>query len=261
VIAAQRRRAILRQIEVDGYAEASRLSAEFAVDVSTIRRDLDSLARSGLVQRTHGGALRAGAPGALGLTEKRPGFEHGEAERAIARLAAGLVSDGEAVALDAGATTHALALALAGRKNLTVVTNDLAIAHDLAAWRRGRLVVVGGELAETGTALVGPWTQDDLARFHTDWAFLAADGIDAEVGATTDDTGDVPVKRAMLAGARATALVAPSARFGHHALATFARLDEFDRLITDDGLAATARPAYGAALVCAAHDDVRPDTD
>ncbi|HXZ83485.1 MAG TPA: DeoR/GlpR family DNA-binding transcription regulator, partial [Acidimicrobiales bacterium] len=161
MIAAERRRAILHQVEADGYVEASRLSAALGVDVSTIRRDLDSLARSGLLQRTHGGALRTGTP-TVALPEERRGSENAAAERAIARLAAGLVADGDSVALDSGSTTHALANTLSERQNLTVVTNDLRIADYLAAQRRVRLIVVGGELSATGRFLAGPFAQQNL---------------------------------------------------------------------------------------------------
>ena len=259
MIAAERRRAILHQVEADGYVEASRLSAALGVDVSTIRRDLDSLARSGLLQRTHGGALRTGTP-TLALPEERRGSENAVAERAIARLAAGLVADGDSVALDSGSTTHALANALSERKNLTVVTNDLRIADYLAAQRRVRLIVVGGELSATGRFLAGPFAQQNLAGIHVDWAFLGADAVDAKAGATSNSTFDVPVKRAMLAAARSTALVADSAKFGHSGLATVARLDELDRLVTDERLALSARAAYGPALLCAAIDEVGPAT-
>jgi DeoR/GlpR family transcriptional regulator of sugar metabolism len=253
VIAAQRRRAILRQIRDSGYVEASRLSADLGVDVSTIRRDLDSLASGGLVQRTHGGALASGPPAVDLAGEAR--LVNSPAKRAIGRLAAGLVADGQSVALDAGSTTYALAVELAVKKNLTVITNDLRIAGELATRRRARLVVVGGELAGRGCYLVGPWAQENLAGIHVDWAFLGADGLDAQAGATSDDPAELPVKRAMLAAARATVVVADSSKFNRRALATIARIDEFDHLLTDEGLAPAARAAYGPALSCAAIDE------
>ncbi len=254
MIAAQRRRAILRQIEEDGYVEASRLSADLGVDVSTIRRDLDSLARLGLAHRTHGGALRSGPPGPV-----EPGAGPGEQiragrEQAIARAAAGLVATGDTVALDAGSATSALARELTGKEHLTVVTNDLRIAHDLAAPRRIRLLVIGGELAE-GDGLVGPWSEQILATIHVDWAFLGADGLDAAAGVTTDDVLAVPVKRAMLAASGSAAVVADSSKFGLRALATVAQLHEFDRIITDDGLAVADRAPYGPALLLASTGD------
>ena len=254
MIAAQRRRAILRQIRDSGYVEASRLSADLGVDVSTIRRDLDSLARGGLVQRTHGGALASGPP-TVDLAGEGRRLVHSPAKRAIGRLAAGLVADGQSVALDAGSTTHALAVELAVKKSLTVITNDLRIAGELATRRRARLVVVGGELASRGCYLVGPWAQENLAGIHVDWAFLGADGLDAQAGVTSDDPAELPVKRAMLAAARSTAVVADSSKFNRRALTTIARIDEFDHLLTDEGLAPAARAAYGPALSCAAIDE------
>ena len=259
MIAAQRRRAILRQVRDSGYVEASRLCADLGVDVSTIRRDLDSLARAGLVQRTHGGALSSGPPRAVDRPPDLRGPAHAAAKRAIGRAAAGLVVEGDTVALDAGSTTYALAQALSERPNLTVVTNDLRIAHELAALRQVRLLVVGGELAENGPFLVGPWAPELLAGLHVDWAFLGADGLDVAAGVTSDDTPDVPIKRAMLAAARSAAVVADSSKFNRRALTTVARVGEFDRLVTDEGLPVADRAAYGPALVCAALDETGPD--
>jgi DeoR family transcriptional regulator of aga operon len=252
VIAAQRRRAILRQIHDDGYVEASRLSAELGVDESTIRRDLSTLARSGLVQRTHGGALPSGPTGTTDAADVTRGSEHAEEKRAIARFAAGLVADGESVALDVGSTTGAVARELSARRDLTIVTCDLAIAQFLAVGHHVRLVVAGGELDEDRRSLAGPWTLNQLAGIHVDRAFIGASAVDASGGAMIDDFLGVPLKRAMLAAARSAVLVADSSKFNRHAFVAFARIDDFELLLTDEGLPATRRGPFGPSLVCVA---------
>jgi len=252
VIAAQRRRAILRQIHDDGYVEASRLSAELGVDESTIRRDLSTLARSGLVQRTHGGALPLGPTGTTDPADLARGSEHAEEKRAIARFAAGLVADGDSVALDVGSTTGAVARELSARRDLTIVTCDLKIAHFLAVGGDVRLVVAGGELSEDRRSLAGPWTLNQLAGIHVDRAFIGASAVDASGGAMIDDLLGVPLKRAMLAAARSAVLVADSSKFNRHAFVAFARIDDFELLLTDEGLPATRRGPFGPSLVCVA---------
>ncbi|MGP8065674.1 MAG: DeoR/GlpR family DNA-binding transcription regulator [Acidimicrobiales bacterium] len=252
MIAAQRRRAILRRIHDDGYVEASRLSAELGVDESTIRRDLSALARSGLVQRTHGGALPLGPTGTTGAADAAGGSEHAKEKRAIARFAAGLVADGESVALDIGSTTGAVAHELSARRDLTIVTCDLDIAQFLAVGHHVRLVVAGGELSEDRRSLAGPWTLNQLAGIHVDRAFIGASAVDAAGGAMTDDFLGVPLKRAMLAAARSAVLVADSSKFNRHAFVAFARIDDFELLLTDEGLPATGRGPFGPSLVCVA---------
>jgi DeoR/GlpR family transcriptional regulator of sugar metabolism len=252
VIAAQRRRAILRRIHDDGYVEARRLAAELGVDESTIRRDLGTLARAGLVQRTHGGALGLGPTGTTNAANLAPQPEHAEEKRAIARFAAGLVADGESVALDIGSTTGALAHELSARRDLTIVTCDLGIAHQLAAGHDVRLVVAGGELSVDRRSLAGPWTLNQLAGIHVDRAFIGASAVDASGGAMIDDLLGVPWKRAMLAAARSAVLVADSSKFNRHALAAFAGIDDFELLLTDEGLPATGRGPFGPSLTCVA---------
>jgi len=252
VIAAQRRRAILRRIHDDGYVEASRLAAELDVDESTIRRDLGALARSGIVQRTHGGALGLGPTGTTNAANLAPEPEHAEEKRAIARFAAGLVADGETVALDIGSTTGELAHELGARRDLAIVTCDLVIAHQLAVGHNVRLVVAGGELSGDRRFLRGPWTLNQLAGIHVDRAFIGASAVDSSGGAMIDDLLGVPLKRAMLDAARSAVLVADSSKFNRHALVAFARIDDFELLLTDEGLPANARGPYGPSLRCVA---------
>ena len=252
MIAAQRRRAILRRIHDDGYVEARRLAAELGVDESTIRRDLGTLARSGLVQRTHGGALGLGPTGTTDAANSAPGPGHAEEKLAIARFAAGLVADGESVALDIGSTTGALARELSARRDLTIVTCDLKIAHFLAVGGDVRLVVAGGELSEDRRSLAGPWTLNQLAGIHVDRAFIGASAVDASGGAMIDDFAGVPWKQAMLAAARSAVLVADSSKFNRHAFVAFARIDDFELLLTDEGLPATERSPFGPSLTCVA---------
>src|SRR5665647_2287661 len=118
----QRRLEILRQLFLTGYVEAKELALTLDVDSSTIRRDLEALARGGRLQRTHGGAcVNAGAvdvPYAMKQQERM------FAKDAIASAACEVVRDGDSVLLDSGSTTYQLAIALRTRNDLTIVTND-----------------------------------------------------------------------------------------------------------------------------------------
>ncbi|HLI15743.1 MAG TPA: DeoR/GlpR family DNA-binding transcription regulator [Acidimicrobiales bacterium] len=250
MIAEQRRREILGRLRRDGYVEAGRLARDLAVDASTVRRDLDALARAGLVQRAHGGALPVDADGALEVPYDVKRTRRVAEKAAIAEAAAALVDDGASLILDSGSTTLALARALAGRRELTVATNDLQIALELATRRGVRLLVVGGQLIDSVFTLAGPLALAGVAGLRADWAFLGADAIDAEAGVTNLNTLEVPLKQAMIDAAERCAVLADSSKFGRRALAPVAPLERFERILTDDGLPEAARPAYGARLVC-----------
>jgi len=241
----QRRREIVRRLYLTGYVEARELVEKLAVDASTIRRDLDALSRDGHAQRTHGGARLVA--GALDMPYELKQAERIAAKQAIARAAAELVRDGESVVLDSGSTTYELATQLRVRQDLTIVTNDLRISQLVTAFRGVRLLVTGGELLRSTYTLFGERTVDFLQDLSVDWTFLGADAIDV-TGITNTNTIEVPVKRAMLAAARTTVVLADSSKFGRRALVRVGGLTEVDRVITDSELPDALAAELGAGL-------------
>lgn len=239
----QRRREILRLLYLTGYVEAKELAAALSVDSSTIRRDLEALARTGQLQRTHGGA-RAKLD-AVDVPYNAREHEHMHAKDAIAAAASDMVRDGDSLLLDSGSTTRQLAVALRGRRDLTVVTNDLEIARLVADYPGIHLLVTGGELLASTYTLFGERAVNFIEDLRVDWSFLGADAIDLHVGVANTNTLEVPVKRAMLAAGRTTVVLADSTKFGRRALVVVAELDEIDEIITDTGLSAEAAAAYG----------------
>ncbi|MGM5068816.1 DeoR/GlpR family DNA-binding transcription regulator [Rhodococcus qingshengii] len=245
--AQDRRRVILQRIHMDGYVEAKALSRELSVDTSTIRRDLDALARAGKAERTHGGARPAtGAaseiPYALKENERR------QEKAAIANCAARSVMDGQTVVLDSGSTTYQVAVELRHKSDLTIITNDLRIAKYVATLPHTRLLVTGGELLGSVFTLVGERAVEFLSDYSADWAFLGADAIDPS-GITNTNTLEIPLKRAIIASATHTAVVVDSSKFGHRALAKVASVDEVDTIITDSDLTRTQSASYADKVV------------
>jgi DeoR family transcriptional regulator of aga operon len=249
MIGERRRREIVARVQNFGYVEARKLAKDLQVDVSTIRRDLDALGRTGLVQRTHGGALAMGGA-VLDVPYEAKRLEHLAQKRAIAAYAADLVKDGDSLVLDSGSTTYALAEALRARNSLTIATNDIRIAHYFAGRGGVRLLVCGGQLIDSVFTLVGPATLSFLSGLHVNWAFLGADAIDAAGGVSNFNTVEVPVKQAMVAAADRAVLLADSSKFGRRALAFVVGIDAFDTIVTDEGLPPDARLHYGSRLVC-----------
>lgn len=250
VIGERRRQDIQERVEQTGYVEARQLAADLRVDVSTIRRDLDALARFGLVQRTHGGALSVKDGQPIDLPYELKKREQLAEKRAVAKYAASLVADGDSLVLDSGSTTYALAQAIRGRRELTVATNDLRIAHYLAASGGLRLFVTGGQLIDSVFTLVGPGALVNLSGLRVDWAFLGADAVDVKAGVTNRNTVEIPIKQAMLEAGARRVLLADSSKFGRKALATVVSIDAFDCIVTDAGLPSRARAGYGGRLVC-----------
>lgn len=251
VLSAQRQVRIIQQLQESGFVEISQLSNLLLVDRSTIRRDLQSLERRGLVARTRGGALPGPSSGLSDIPYAVKRIERTPEKQAIAEAAAALVQEGESVLLDSGSTTYQIARALRRRRDISVVTNDLNVSMCLADSQELRLLVTGGMLLESVYTLVGPQALQTLRDVHVDRVFLGADAIHHEAGITNVTFVEVEVKHAMIEAAREVVVVADSTKFGRRALARVCGLDDVHRIITDDKLDPSVAGLYGDRLMVA----------
>jgi DeoR/GlpR family transcriptional regulator of sugar metabolism len=150
----ERHRRILAAVRESQHATVADLSHRFAVSEVTIRRDLRELATRGMLRRTHGGAVAAApAPASLPVIHRLSQDE--SYKMAIGRAAAALISDGESVFVGSGSTASYVARHLARRSNLTVVTNALTVAMELAPAEHITVVVTGGVLRASELSLIG----------------------------------------------------------------------------------------------------------
>jgi len=204
----------------------------------TIRKDLAELEARGLLQRVYGGAVPTHK------SRYNPSFLekvslHAAEKWAIARAAVQHICEGDAVILDAGSTTLALARAMRDQfRHLTVITSSVPIAVELAhvGWD---LILVGGQVRAHSLALIGPVAVNALADFHADKAFLGATGVTLQDGYSTPNPLDAQLKRAMLRAAKESYVLTDSSKLGHGALANYARLEEIKLLITDNNAPAS----------------------
>ncbi|MDD9207755.1 DeoR/GlpR family DNA-binding transcription regulator [Georgenia sp. 10Sc9-8] len=238
---AARRDEILRMVRRKGYVSVSEAAQALGVDTSTVRRDLARLDHLGLVERSHGGALPVRDEDDIPFDVKMGRLV--PEKQAIGRLAASLVPDGAAMILDSGSTSLMVAQALAGHRDLTVITPDIRVAAELITRPDVRLIVPGGEGVASTTTVVSQEAVESMRRFHVDVAVMGADAVDVD-GATNMNGTVIPLKRAMLGAARRAVLVMDSSKFGVRRLVKVAPLDQFDEIVTDDGLAEEIARAY-----------------
>jgi DeoR family transcriptional regulator, aga operon transcriptional repressor len=211
---ADRRRLLFEQVRANGYADAAALSQHFGVDGSTIRRDLARLERAGLIRRTRGGALPNDPSEVVDIPYEMRRVDREVAKRVIAGAAAQLVKDGDTVILDAGSTTHQVAIELRHRRDLTIITNDLLIGMVVARQPANRLHLTGGFVLASHYTLVGPQAIGAFVGIHADWLFIGAEGIHPEAGITSINVFEIPTKHAMMAAAGAVVFVADRAAYG-----------------------------------------------
>ena len=244
---AERLSAILEHLSRSGTLEAGPLATELGVSAATIRRDLELLDRQRLLTRTHGGAVGQGVVYELPLRYK--GARHRDEKRRIAAAAAERIADGMAIGLTGGTTCTEVARAIVDRERLTVVTNALNIASELAVRPNLKLVVTGGVARPESYELVGPMAEQALAGLNLDVVCLGVDGIDAEVGCTTHHEVEAHTDLALIRRARHTIVVADGSKIGTVAFARICSVDAVDELVTDKTADRRALGAIGEAGV------------
>jgi DeoR family transcriptional regulator of aga operon len=219
----ERRRAIVKILNRDGRV--------LVTSQVTIRKDLDVLQSQGLAYRSHGGALLSeGVLEDPTLREKEK-LHHKEKLR-IAAAAAAMVKEGQVVILDSGTTTTAIARALRGVRKLTIVTNAVNIAADLAG-TEVEVILTGGTLRKNSFSLVGPIAEEMLRYLHADILFLGVDGFDSHYGLSTPNLLEAKVNRIMVEMAKRTVAVCDSSKFGRRSLSHIVPPSAVHEVITD----------------------------
>ncbi|MEE8601240.1 DeoR/GlpR family DNA-binding transcription regulator [Euzebya tangerina] len=232
--AEERQQVIAAQAREQGRVEVVRLADELAVTPETIRRDLSRLERRGVLKRVHGGAIPLDRIGFEPAVEDRGQRMVAEKERIAKRALAELPAEGS-ILLDAGTTTAQVAKALPQDRELTVVTNALDIAVDLANRPNVTLLTIGGRVRSRTLAAVDTWASSVLDELYVDVAFIATNGVSVERGLTTPDAGEAGTKRTMVRAARRVVLLADHTKLGNDNLVRFAEISDIDTLITDSG--------------------------
>jgi len=225
-LTAERRLTIKQLLQEQGTVRVADLSARFGVSPSTIRRDLQILTQQDLIERGYGGATQRGekaAPTGDPLTDEKT---------RIGQAAANLLVAGETAFLGAGSTTLAVAHALAGRSDLKVITNDLAIAAYLTAHSDVELILVGGRIQRPGLAMIGHLAEQALASLHAHKVILGVQGISALGGLTSEDLSQVRLAQMLLETISEVIIVADHTKFGRVCTARIAPVDRADVIVT-----------------------------
>jgi DeoR family fructose operon transcriptional repressor len=240
--AEERQQAIARLVNQRGRMSVNQLAREYDVTTETVRRDLSTLERMGLVRRVHGGVV---PPSSLSLIEsgiRERDQVNTEAKERIAHAALDLLPPpGGTVVLDAGSTTRRLASLLPPDHELTVITHAVPIAARLAGLRQIDLRLLPGRVRRTTQAAVGAETVAALSHLRVDVAFLGTNGVTAEHGLTTPDPDEAAVKRALVESGRTVVALADASKFGIETAVRFAAPGEIDVLVTDSAVSAADR--------------------
>ncbi|MFN2231343.1 MAG: DeoR/GlpR family DNA-binding transcription regulator [Anaerolineae bacterium] len=232
--APERQAKILTLLQAQRRVSVSSLSERFGVSAVTIRNDLSELERRGELVRTHGGAIltdRDDVELAFSLRSQL----YSEQKAAIGEAAATLIGDSEAIVIDASTTALQVARHIGSRRELTVVTNSLMVAYELASVDGITVVITGGILRPVSYSLVGEIGTGVLSQFHISKGFFGAKGLTLAEGLTDADSFEVRFKRALVTACKEVIAVVDSSKWGQVATASFAAIGQVSRIFTDPG--------------------------
>lgn len=235
LLAEERRQKIQEIIEQNGRITVDDIVTKFRISAVTARADLDVLSERGGLIRSHGGAVRQLNPVVDYPLRFKESIHHAEKVR-IGHAAAELIKPHQTIILDSGTTTAQVArqLKAARIQPLTIITNALNIAYELAESENISLIMIGGILRHASSSFVGPQAERMLQDLHADHLFLAVDGLHPEEGFSTPDILEAQLNHVMIRVSSEVTVVADASKFGRRSLSLIGSIQCAQRIITDN---------------------------
>lgn len=233
----QRQSLILDLLEIEGEVEVTMLANKFATSTETIRRDLREMEKSGLLTRTHGGAV-------LARNKYSDGYEYPllvrgvqkyEEKQLICRATIPLLEDGDTIFLDNSSTTMHLLKYIPSNIKITVLTNSIQVMLEAGKLNNSNLIVisVGGIFNVKNYSLTGVLSKNYAQNFYPDKAIMSCRGISKKSGMTDASIYEIEVKRIMIEHSKEFILMADYTKFGLTGAIYLGGLDEIDLVVTD----------------------------
>lgn len=232
MITEERRKKILELIERDGIVNLQQLTGTFDVSIYTIRRDLNALEEKGLLEKTHGGAVR------LEKSRWIPPMEEGKNEaldekKKIAVKASRLVDNGDTILL-MGSTISLLMIPMLKDKSITVVTNSLDVAKELSVIPSIETILIGGRIKNYKGNILGSRAINELRNYYFDKAFIPCAGIKDSVGISTSTIDSADFLKTAITCSRENIVVADYRKLNRITFVKVCDLEQIDILITDE---------------------------
>lgn len=231
MIKMERQEKILHLLNEKRYATVSDLAKTLYVANITVRRDLEEMEHSGLLQRCHGGAMlleHENREVPFAVRDK----ENSLAKNQIARKAAELIHDGDTVFLDASSTASHIVDHIDGKKNLTIITNSIHVMEKLRG-RDVRCYLTGGVLLENSHALVGRIAEETISTLYADICFFSSQGVTEEGIVTDFSEEETRLRKCMIKNAKKSIFLYDRSKLGKRFLFTVCQLELLAGSITN----------------------------
>lgn len=230
MFALERKQEILKLLEQENCMTVNKLSKLLFISEASVRRDLTSMEKEGLVKRVHGGVML------LTKNDETPllmrAAENEPAKKKIAEQAAGLIRDGNIILLDASSTAGFLVRHLERFRDLVVITNGIKIAEELTR-RHITTYCTGGYLLDKASAMVGTPAERMLRDFNADICFFSCKGL-SEKGILSDSSAqETRLRQIMMEQSAKNVLLLTGNKYGKTYLHTLCHAEDVDLIISD----------------------------
>lgn len=240
----ERRLSLLELLRKQPGLRVPELAEALRVSTGTVRNDLNALETEGRLTRVHGGAILTEQANFQSTSFSIRHQEHAAEKTWIARCAARLVKDGDAILLDASSTAYYFAFAIKDCQRLRVVTNGIDVARLLAQNPTNTVILIGGVLNPDGSSVTGLFSEEIIQELHIQKAFVSCSGFALERGMTEVHLDEAQLKRKAIESTTELYALIDSSKLGKQDLTLFARTEQITHLFTDSGLA----PEWAARL-------------
>lgn len=229
----ERRSMIAEEVNRRASIQVAEICENFNVSEVTVRNDLAVLEKLGKLRRTHGGAVSINRVITVAYPDQRMNANV-DAKRSVGERAADLVVDGDSLFVDTGTTLLEFVKCLHSKRDITIVTNDLAIAMFAdTSLPHADVLLLGGVLRKNHRYITGSLTKRNLDNIFADKAFLATDSFDPNHGFTTEYMANADTKATMIQQARKRIMVMDSSKLRSSCFLKFASIDDFDTVVID----------------------------
>jgi ribose transport system substrate-binding protein len=229
----ERRQRILSLLVEQSAVKVTRLAEQFSVSEGTIRNDLAALEQENRLKRVRGGAVPVDEPPLVALTRVVRNAVNADAKRRIARWAADMIEDGDAIALDASSTVLHMVPCLQQCQRLTIVTNGLETARLLADTTPHTVILIGGVIGANANSVTGLLGATMLEELHIRTAFVSGVGFTIEQGLTERDLAEAQLKQALVQKASQVVALVDSTKFGKVGFSPCLKINSLTHLVTD----------------------------
>jgi DeoR family transcriptional regulator of aga operon len=231
----ERRVIIVDKLDKEGQVDVNSLSKELGVSEVTIRNDLSRLEQKNMLVRARGGAFKIERVGLDFTLSDKKGY-HFEEKKKIGKEAAALIEEGDTIILDSGTTTMEISKNLSKLGDLTIITNALNVANQLAEYENANVIIPGGALRKASLSLVGATAEESFKNYFCDKLFLAVDGFNTLHGLSTPNVEEAHLNRIMIKIAKQVIVVTDSSKFHKRSFAFIAPISAVDIVVTDSGI-------------------------